>query len=87
MDIVGHVHYGMCAMSRWLCTLQQGLSIHLIWCMRRNHLSISAILASVEAVREGLLDGGVLLGGPPCLGGKRAPAQLLAIFFQLLLCT
>lgn len=55
------------------------------WEAREEHLSISAIAASVEAVWEGLLRGGVLLGGPPSLRGKRAPTQLLPIFLQLLL--
>lgn len=55
--------------------------------IRTRDLSISAIFASVEAVREGLLEGGVLLGGPPRLRGKCAPTQLLSIFFKLFLRT
>lgn len=53
----------------------------------KRDLIISAIFASVEALREGLLEGGVLLGGPPRLGGKRAPTELLSNFFKLLLRT
>ena len=52
-----------------------------------GYLSISAIFASVKAFWEGLLWGGVLPGGAPCLGGKGAASQLLPILLQLLLRT
>ena len=55
------------------------------WEAWEEDLSISAISVSVQAVWEGLLGGRVLLGGPPRLGGKCAPTQLLPIFLQLLL--